>query len=268
MQALFKSSKYTFMLLIAMAYFSILWLYQSISYHDTMKTFTIHHPTPHQNTMTDIEHMINTINSHAKAYMGQAISESIRKAMAQVDRLAYGGSYDDHAYPIGHGQTISQPFMVAIMTHLLALQAQDHLLEIGTGSGYQAAILAKLAARVDTIERIAALYEIACQRLQSIENVHTHLGNGQLGYASATPFDNIIVTCMVPELAPAWVSQLKLGGRIVAPIQTESMGLNDPGTSIITVWQKDLHGMQNITEQCLPKAPLYCQFVPLIPGQA
>jgi protein-L-isoaspartate(D-aspartate) O-methyltransferase len=218
--------------------------------------------------MTDIDHMIDTIGRHAKSYMDHTISASIPTAMRQVDRLAYGGSYDDQAYPIGHGQTISQPFMVAIMTHLLALQAQDHVLEIGTGSGYQAAILAKLAARVDTIERVRALHTSAFGRLQSLPNVHAHLDDGQLGYASAAPFDKIIVTCMVPELAPAWISQLKLGGRIVAPIQTESMGLNDPGTSIITVWQKDLHGMQNITEQCLPKAPLYCQFVPLIPGQA
>lgn len=111
--------------------------------------------------MTETDQMIDTIKIHAKTYTVGTISQKIVAAMRTVNRLNYGGTYGDHACPIGHGQTMSQPFMVAIMSHVLNVHANDHVLEIGTGSGYQAAILAAMATRVDTIERIDALYQSA-----------------------------------------------------------------------------------------------------------
>ncbi len=129
-------------------------------------------------------------------------------------------AYDDHPVPIGFGQTISQPFIVAYMTEQLQLAPTDKVLEIGTGSGYQAAILAELAREVYTIEIIPELAARARATLESLgyRNVHVRHGNGYLGWPEAAPFDKIIVTAAPDEVPPALVDQLAVGGILIAPV--------------------------------------------------
>jgi protein-L-isoaspartate(D-aspartate) O-methyltransferase len=139
-------------------------------------------------------------------------------------------AYGDHALPIGRGQTISQPYIVALMTQLLALAGQERVLEIGTGSGYQAAVLAQLAGEVYSIEIDAELAAQAGAALASIgaRNVHSRAGDGYFGWPEAAPFDAIIVTAAMPRLPDALRDQLREGGRIVAPVERgddESIGV-------------------------------------------
>jgi len=135
------------------------------------------------------------------------------------DSVRYS-AYEDMAMPIGEGQTISQPYMVAIMTELLELTGIEKILEIGTGSGYQAAILAELAAEVYTMERIAVLADRASEKLKALgyENVHVVIGDGTIGLGSSAPFDRIIITAAAPSIPPPLISQLTEGGIIVAPV--------------------------------------------------
>lgn len=128
-------------------------------------------------------------------------------------------AYYDGPLPIGEGQTISQPSLVALMTQLLKLKGAEKVLEIGTGSGYQAAILSKLAREVDTIERLPKLSKTAadtCERL-GYKNIHFHVGDGSLGLAREAPFDAIIVTAGAKKIPEPLVAQLKIGGRLVIP---------------------------------------------------
>ncbi len=129
-------------------------------------------------------------------------------------------AYEDHAMGIGRGQTISQPYMVALMTWLLSLTGREKVLEIGTGSGYQAAILGKLAEQVHTVERIESLALEAQRVLQSlkIDNVHVHVGDGTLGWPAEAPYDAIIVTAATPEVPPPLEQQIADGGRLIAPV--------------------------------------------------
>ncbi len=129
-------------------------------------------------------------------------------------------AYMDNPLPIGEGQTISQPYIVALMTELLQVEPGMKVLEIGTGSGYQAAVLAKLGADVHTVERIPKLCETARDRLRSMAlfNVHVKLDDGTLGWPSIAPFDRILVTAGGPEVPPPLVDQLAEGGRLVMPV--------------------------------------------------
>jgi len=131
-----------------------------------------------------------------------------------------GSAYGDFPLPIGHGQTISQPYIVAFMTEALRPAATDRVLEIGTGSGYQAAVLAELVAKVYTIEIVAPLGERARTDLARLkyDNVHVRIGDGYEGWPEHAPFDAIIVTCS-PEHVPApLVQQLREGGRMIIPV--------------------------------------------------
>lgn len=134
------------------------------------------------------------------------------------ERRAY--AYEDHPVPIGLGQTISQPFIVAYMTDALKLSPTDKVLEIGTGSGYQAAILAELAREVHTIEIVPELAERARATLDSLgyKNVHVRYGNGYLGWPEAAPFDKIIVTAAPDEVPKALVDELAVGGTMIVPV--------------------------------------------------
>ncbi len=129
-------------------------------------------------------------------------------------------AYEDSPLPIGEGQTISQPYMVAVMTDLLQLNGSENVLEIGTGSGYQAAVLGEMAARVHTIERYGALAEQAQDVLDDLgsSNVYVHVGDGSLGWPQAAPYQAILVTAAAPDIPWPLVDQLDEGGRLVIPM--------------------------------------------------
>ena len=131
-------------------------------------------------------------------------------------------AYQDSPVPIGHDQTISQPYIVALMTEALNLNSTDRVLEIGTGSGYQAAVLAEIVAEVYTIEIIEALGRAAETRLKQLgyENIHVSVGDGYEGWPEHAQFDRIIVTCAPTEIPPPLVEQLKEGGVMIIPVGT------------------------------------------------
>jgi protein-L-isoaspartate(D-aspartate) O-methyltransferase len=152
--------------------------------------------------------------------------ERVLAAMERVPRELFvperlrPRAYDDAALPIGEGQTISQPYMVARIAEALDLTGSEHVLDVGTGSGYQAAVLAELGGEVDTIERIPALAEQARANLQSAgyERVHVHVGDGSQGLAARAPFTAIAVAAAAPELPRTLYEQLELRGRLVIPV--------------------------------------------------
>ena len=151
--------------------------------------------------------------------------ERVLAAMARVPRELFvpenlrAYAYDDGALPIGHGQTISQPFIVATICSLLALEGTERVLDVGTGSGYQAAVLAELAAEVVTIERIPALADAARARLAEAgyEEVDVRVGDGSTGVPERAPFDAIAVAAAAPLVPPALYEQLSERGRLVVP---------------------------------------------------
>lgn len=130
------------------------------------------------------------------------------------------GAYNDYPLPIGDGQTISQPYMVALMTEALRLNGDERVLEIGTGSGYQAAILAELSSEVYSIERFSTLAERASSVLADLgyHGATVLVGDGSSGYPEKAPYDRIIVTAACPKIADPWVEQLADGGILVAPL--------------------------------------------------
>jgi protein-L-isoaspartate(D-aspartate) O-methyltransferase len=129
-------------------------------------------------------------------------------------------AYEDHAVPIGYGQTISQPYIVAMMTELVRPQAGDRALEIGTGSGYQAAVLSRLVSHVYSIEIVEPLGREAERRLNSLgySNVTVRIGDGYAGWSAMAPFDLVVVTAAPEQVPPPLVAQLKAGGRLVIPV--------------------------------------------------
>src|SRR5713226_3130917 len=153
-------------------------------------------------------------------------SASVLEAMRDVPRHLFvppdmaAQAYEDHPLPIGNGQTISQPYIVALMTELLEVKPQHQVLEIGTGSGYQAAVLARLAQKVYTIEIVRDLGEQAARRLEKLghKNVEVRIGNGYAGWPDKAPFDRIILTAAPPAIPQPLIDQLKPGGKLVAPV--------------------------------------------------
>ena len=152
--------------------------------------------------------------------------QRVLAAMAKVPREEFvapdsrAASYEDGPLPIGYAQTISQPYMVAFMTEQLRLKASDRVLEVGTGSGYQAAILAELVSEIYSIEIVEPLAKNAETILQRFgyKNVHLKIGNGYKGWPETAPFDAIIVTCAPDKVPQALIAQLKDGGRMVIPV--------------------------------------------------
>jgi protein-L-isoaspartate(D-aspartate) O-methyltransferase len=150
----------------------------------------------------------------------------VLRAMARVPRDEFVSSadreaaYGDHALPIGEGQTISQPYVVARMTELLVPLPEHRVLEVGTGSGYQAAVLAELVREVISIERHAALAEAARDRLERLgyRNVRVIHADASLGYPAEAPYDRIVITAAAPRIDPAVAQQLTADGRLVAPV--------------------------------------------------
>lgn len=152
--------------------------------------------------------------------------QRVLEAFRRVPRGAFvpaefeSEALDDGPLYIGHGQTISQPYVVALMSERLRLRPRDRVLEIGTGSGYAAAILGELVKEVHSVERIEALCKRACERLEQLGygHVHVHCGDGQLGWPPGAPYDAISVTAATAEVPPALVEQLAVGGRMVIPV--------------------------------------------------
>jgi protein-L-isoaspartate(D-aspartate) O-methyltransferase len=164
-------------------------------------------------------------------------------------------AYVDRAQPIGHGVTISQPYIVALMTQLAQVEPGERVLEIGTGSGYQAAVLAELGAKVFTIERIEALADRAEATLRGLgyDEVEVRHGDGYAGWPERAPFDAILLTAAPPEVPDALTEQLAVGGRLVAPIGREV------GWQQLIVIERDEQGL--VREELLDVA-----FVPMLPG--
>ena len=163
-----------------------------------------------------------TASYTGRSRIGAAVVEALRDTRREdfVPARTRSLAYANHPLPIGHGQTISQPFIVAIMTEVLDLQSHHRVLEIGTGSGYQAAVLSHLAAEVYSIEIVPALADEARARLDSLgyENVDVRTGDGWYGWPEYAPFDAIIVTAVADEIPPALVEQLTDTGRLVMPL--------------------------------------------------
>jgi protein-L-isoaspartate(D-aspartate) O-methyltransferase len=192
-----------------------------------------------------------------------AMSPRVRAAMGRVERhrlireTELGAAYRNHPLPIGHGQTISQPYIVALSTELINPQAQHVVLEIGTGSGYQAAVLAELVQRVFTVELIEPLGKEAEQRLKNLRysNIEVRIGDGYKGWPEKGPFDGIVVTAAAPRIPQALVDQLKPGGRMVIPVGAAG------GTQELILVTKTPDG------RVLQKNVLAVRFVPLVPGK-
>jgi protein-L-isoaspartate(D-aspartate) O-methyltransferase len=174
--------------------------------------------------------MVETIKAYARsdtsAVGQQGLSERVLEAMGQTKRHLFiperscSIAYADRPVPIGLGQTISQPFIVALMTELAAVAPDHVVLEVGTGSGYQAAILAQLARKVCTIEIVPQLAETATKTLKDLayDNVSVRLGDGYAGWPECGPFDAIVVTAALGQVPPPLIEQLKVGGRLVMPL--------------------------------------------------
>jgi len=153
------------------------------------------------------------------------VLEAIRKVPRHlfVEEALRDRAYLDKALPIGEKQTISQPYMVAAMSEALELEARDRVLEIGTGSGYQTAVLAELAESVFSVERIGSFVPLARSRLESLGyyNVLIKVGDGTIGWSEHAPYDAILVTAAAPQVPRPLLDQLKLGGRLVMPLGPE-----------------------------------------------
>ncbi len=192
----------------------------------------------------------------------EALDPRVMAVMGRVPRHEFvpadqrSNAYRNRPLPIGHGQTISQPYIVALMTDLLEPQPDHRVLEIGTGSGYQAAVLAELTGQVYSIEIIEELGEQAIERLARLgyHNVSVRLGDGYYGWEEHAPFDTIVVTAAASHVPPPLVEQLKPGGRMVIPVGSRFL------TQQLVLIEKQQDG-QLITQQLLP-----VRFVPLTGG--
>lgn len=192
----------------------------------------------------------------------QALNKQVMRAMGTVPRHNFIPedllhlAYRNRPLPIGHGQTISQPYIVALMTDLVQAKKTDKVLEIGTGSAYQAAILSELVKEVFTIEIIKPLGERARKRLQDLKynNITVKIGDGYYGWEEHAPFDSIIVTAAASHVPPPLIKQLKNGGRMIIPVGSRFM------TQQLLLVQKDMKGKVT-NRQILP-----VRFVPLTGG--
>lgn len=206
---------------------------------------------------------VDALVAETRAETGtDALSPRVSEAMRRVPRHRYvpddevPHAYENRPLPIGYGQTISQPYIVALMTDLMQVQEGDRVFELGTGSGYQAAVLGELAKEVYTIEIVEPLAERAAQTLkaQGYDNVEVKAGDGYYGWEEHAPFDAIIVTAAASHVPPPLIRQLAPGGRMVIPLGTSFM------TQHLMLVEKDEDGRVR-TREVLP-----VMFVPLTGG--
>jgi protein-L-isoaspartate(D-aspartate) O-methyltransferase len=209
-----------------------------------------------------IELIKQDVDDTSRYLKRSSLDRRVLAAMAEVPRHEFvpadraGQAYQNRPLPIGHGQTISQPYIVAIMTDLLDLEPQHKVLEIGTGSGYQAAVLAALDTRVWSIEIIEPLGQAATTRLQRLgyDNVEVAVGDGYYGWPEHAPFDAIIVTAAANHIPPPLVKQLAVGGKMIIPVGSR---FSTQELILITRASQD----ELVTRQVLP-----VRFVPLTGG--
>jgi protein-L-isoaspartate(D-aspartate) O-methyltransferase len=211
--------------------------------------------------------MINDIENevrYTRNMIGkEALDAKVMKVMGEVPRDRFvphdlmAAAFVNGPLPIGYGQTISQPYIVALMTDMLALRPDHRVLEIGTGSGYQTAILSQLCKKVYTVEVVKELSETAASLLKILgyRNIETRIGNGYDGWPEHAPYDSIIVTAAATHIPEALIEQLKPGGRLVIPV-----GLPYSNQELMRV-EKDLQGETQV------KGILGVAFVPLVEGQ-
>jgi protein-L-isoaspartate(D-aspartate) O-methyltransferase len=189
---------------------------------------------------------------------GQIKDKRVLEAMFRIPREDFlpeelvPHAYDDRPISIGHGQTISQPYIVALMTQALEISKEDKVLEIGTGSGYQTAILAELAHAVISVERIPELVSIAEKVLKKLgyKNITIHLADSTIGWEQDSPYDAIIVTAASPGLPDALVNQLAIGGRLIIPVGSR--------------WEQELILLTREERSNKIDNLGFCRFVPLI----
>ena len=206
--------------------------------------------------------LVDDIRRYARMDSPPGIDEAVLQAMMRVERHEFvpenarRQAYRNHPLPIGHGQTISQPYIVALMTDLLETAPGDRVLEIGTGSGYQAAVLAELVDTVYSIEIVEPLAVQVKSRLARLQygNVTTRLGDGYYGWEEHAPFDSIIVTAAASHVPPPLIEQLKPGGRMVIPVGAPFM------TQYLLLVRKDRRG--EVTSRQITAV----RFVPLTGG--
>jgi protein-L-isoaspartate(D-aspartate) O-methyltransferase len=207
---------------------------------------------------------VDAMYAETRAETGLArMSPPVRAALGKVERhrlvppAEASRAYRNHPLPIGGGQTISQPYIVALSTDLLSVDSDSVVLDVGTGSGYQAAVLAEIAARVYSIEIIDSLGRSAARRLEELGygNVEVRIGDGYLGWPEKAPFDAIVVTAAAPEVPPALLAQLKVGGRMVIPVGGEG------ATQYLKLLTRRADGGYD-ERRVLP-----VRFVPLVPGK-
>jgi protein-L-isoaspartate(D-aspartate) O-methyltransferase len=192
-----------------------------------------------------------------------AMSPAVRAALGKVERHRFvpesqrARAYGNHPLPIGAGQTISQPYIVALSTDLVAPRPGHVVLEVGTGSGYQAAVLAEIVERVYSIELIPDLGNAAAARLAALgyANVEVRIGDGYAGWPEKAPFDGIVVTAAAPQVPPALVEQLKPGGRMVIPL-----GADGGFQELVVLTKRADGGVER-------RSVLPVRFVPLVPGE-
>jgi len=207
---------------------------------------------------------VEAMYAETRAHTGlAAMSPRVRAALGKVERhrlvpaAQLPAAYRNHPLPIGHGQTISQPYIVALSTDLVAPEPHHAVLEIGTGSGYQAALLAEIVQRVYSIEILESLAATAAKNLKELQyqNIEIKVGDGYQGWPEKAPFDGIVVTAAAPRVPRALVEQLKPGGRMVIPV-----GATGQVQELLLV---EKHADGTVTR----KNVLPVRFVPLVPGK-
>ena len=193
-----------------------------------LASFSLLLPAAAQQRADERAEMVQIVEAHARTApeIEEGIDPAVLEVMRAVPRHEFVPedvrhlAYEDRPLPIGYGQTISQPFIVALMTDLLEIEPGDKVLEVGTGSGYQAAVLSPLAEEVYTIEIVPELGERAGQTLSALDfqNVEAKIADGYYGWPEEAPFDAVVVTAAAGQIPPPLVQQLKPGGRMVIPI--------------------------------------------------